>query len=589
MAHDAAHIDMRKVIQYLLRESFKDRKLFIVLIMLPISTLCISTALPYIVSKILAGLAQAGAHYDWQVMLIYFVVFALVGVVANRIGFLLLLTIQARTLERVQNDVLHNLLKKGNDFYANHMTGKITSDATGLGSAFIQFQDVLAINAIPFVITMVAGILLVLVNSVVLGIGLAVMTACVVAGALYSSHKRAPLREARHEAQRQQRGYFADIIINNQAVKTFAQERYEEKQHGHLNRLLRDHRLTDWRLVSIDGNNRIIIILLLQALFVTLIAINVSRDPALLATGIFSFAFTITLSNRLFEISTMIRQVEHAITEASSMVEIMDVPPSISDAQTAKALEVTNGDIVFDNVHFAYEESQGDKLFADLNLAIKAGEKIGLVGHSGGGKTTITKLLLRFIDATEGQILIDNQDIAQVTQESLRRNISYVPQEPLLFHRSLKENIRYGNQTATDKDIEHVAKLAHAHKFIANLPDGYDTLVGERGVKLSGGQRQRVAIARAMLKDAPILLLDEATSALDSESEILIQDALWKLMEGKTAIVIAHRLSTIQRMDRIIVLENGKIIEQGPHKELLKQNGTYAKLWSHQSGGFIEE
>jgi ATP-binding cassette, subfamily B, bacterial len=222
-------------------------------------------------------------------------------------------------------------------------------------------------------------------------------------------------------------------------------------------------------------------------------------------------------------------------------------------------------------------------------LAIKPGEKIGLVGPSGGGKSTLTRLLLRFEDITSGTIAIDGQNVAGVTQQSLRRAISYVPQEPLLFHRTIADNIRYGLDDASIEDIQRAATLAYADDFIGELPEGYDTIVGERGVKLSGGQRQRIAIARAILKDAPILVLDEATSALDSESEVYIQRALWKLMENRTTIVVAHRLSTIQKMDRIIVLEDGAITEQGTHAELIKRKGTYSKLWNHQSGGFIEE
>jgi ATP-binding cassette subfamily B protein len=199
------------------------------------------------------------------------------------------------------------------------------------------------------------------------------------------------------------------------------------------------------------------------------------------------------------------------------------------------------------------------------------------------------RLMLRFNDIDGGEILIDGQNIAHIAQDDLRKSIAYVPQEPIMFHRSLLENINYGRQDATKEEVIQAAKMAHAHDFILQLPEGYNTLVGERGVKLSGGQRQRIAIARAMLKDAPILVLDEATSALDSDSEVLIQDSLWKLMEGRTAIVIAHRLSTIQKMDRIIVLEDGKIEEEGKHKDLLASGGTYAKLWAHQSGGFIDE
>ncbi len=233
--------------------------------------------------------------------------------------------------------------------------------------------------------------------------------------------------------------------------------------------------------------------------------------------------------------------------------------------------------------------SKQDARIQDLKRRIKPGEKVGLVGHSGSGKTTLTRILLRFSDIQDGEITIDGQNISHISQDDLRRSISYVPQEPLLFHRSIKENITYGRPDASEEAMRVIARKAHADDFIDKLPKKYETLVGERGVKLSGGQRQRIAIARAMLKNAPILVLDEATSALDSESEALIQDALWKLMEGRTAIVIAHRLSTIQRMDRIVVLDNGRIVEQGSHKELIRQNGTYAQLWIRQSGGFIEE
>jgi len=251
-------------------------------------------------------------------------------------------------------------------------------------------------------------------------------------------------------------------------------------------------------------------------------------------------------------------------------------------------LHVEKGTIIFDGMSFTHGEKT-DPLFTHFSLTIPAGQKVGLVGHSGAGKSTVASLLLRFIDIDMGTITIDGQDIATVTQKSLHKSIAYVPQEPLLFHRSLRDNIAYGKQEATDKEIVQAAKQANALEFISDLPLGFDTLVGERGIKLSGGQRQRIAIARAILKDAPVLVLDEATSALDSESEVLIQDALSKLMKGRTSIVIAHRLSTIAKLDRIVVLENGRVIEDGSHSQLLTKGGTYAKLWSHQSGGFIEE
>jgi ATP-binding cassette subfamily B protein len=283
----------------------------------------------------------------------------------------------------------------------------------------------------------------------------------------------------------------------------------------------------------------------------------------------------------------VIRNIERSLADAHEMTEILLTPKFVIDKPNASEFVPDNGAIAFSNVSFSYDSRAN--LFDGLNLTIKPGEKIGLVGPSGGGKTTITKLILRLSDISSGQIIVDTQNIAEVQQDTLREHIAFVPQEPILFHRTLADNIRYGNENATDEELLRAAKLAHADEFISALPLKYETLVGERGVKLSGGQRQRVAIARAMLRKARILVLDEATSALDSESEALIQDALWKLMKGRTAIVIAHRLSTIQKMDRIVVLDKGQIVEQGTHAELVKYKGMYAKLWAHQSGGFLQE
>jgi ATP-binding cassette subfamily B multidrug efflux pump len=266
-------------------------------------------------------------------------------------------------------------------------------------------------------------------------------------------------------------------------------------------------------------------------------------------------------------------------------------PIALSDRADARALKITRGEIRFEDIRFGYGRQSG--LIDGLTLDVRPGEKIGLVGRSGAGKSTLVNLLLRFFDLESGRILIDGQDIAAVSQESLRTQISMVTQDTSLLHRSIRDNIRYGCPDASDSEVIAAAQMAHAHEFIVDLEDwkgrrGYDAHVGERGVKLSGGQRQRAAIARVILKDAPILVLDEATSALDSEVEAAIQTSLGTLMQGRTVIAIAHRLSTIAQMDRLIVLDRGRIVEQGTHDELLGHNGHYAMLWRRQSGGFID-
>lgn len=292
------------------------------------------------------------------------------------------------------------------------------------------------------------------------------------------------------------------------------------------------------------------------------------------------------MSGTLIFIGRAFNSTSRTIGEIKEGFDELLVPFEITDAHDALPLAVRKGEIAWENVTFKYDSNT---VFDQFNLTITPGQRVGLVGSSGAGKTTFVSLLLRQHELTGGAITIDGQNIAEVTQDSLRQAIAVVPQEPALFHRTIKENIAYGKPDATEEEIIEVAKKAQAHDFISALPEGYTTLVGERGVKLSGGQKQRVAIARAMLKDAPILVLDEATSALDSESEVAIQKALHTLMAGKTVIAIAHRLSTLREMDRIIVLEAGKIIEDGTHETLKEYGGTYQRLWDHQAGGFLVE
>jgi ATP-binding cassette subfamily B protein len=293
-------------------------------------------------------------------------------------------------------------------------------------------------------------------------------------------------------------------------------------------------------------------------------------------------SYMFSLFDILWNLGKSLTRAMKAMTDMQEVVDIFDTPIDIVDPRKPEKLKINEGRVIFKEISFSYKG--GISVFKDFNLEIAPGEHIGLVGHSGAGKSTITRLLLRFSDIKEGKIIIDGQDIKNITQNDLRSMISYVPQESILFHRTIGENIAYSRPSATREEIIDVAKKAFAHSFITRLPKGYDTLVGERGIKLSGGERQRIAIARAMLKNSPIVVLDEATSSLDSVSESFIQRAFEKLIKGKTTIVVAHRLSTISKMDRIVVLDNGDIVEMGTHKELLEKNGVYANLWNHQTG-----
>jgi ATP-binding cassette subfamily B protein len=294
------------------------------------------------------------------------------------------------------------------------------------------------------------------------------------------------------------------------------------------------------------------------------------------------------LHSYLVNIGQHVHHLQRSLNELEELVEIHVEEPGIADAPSARPLLVERGDVRFENVTFRYG-GHPTPLYADLSVTIPGGQRVGLVGPSGSGKTTFVKLIQRLYDVTGGRVTIDGQDVREASQQSLRSQVAIVPQEPILFHRTLYENIAYGRPEASQAEVEQAARLANAHDFISRLPHGYGTLVGERGVKLSGGERQRVALARAFLADAPILVLDEATSSLDSESEALIQEAMERLMKGRTALIVAHRLSTVRALDRILVFREGRIIEDGDHAALVADpGGTYRRLFERQSGAVRE-
>jgi ATP-binding cassette subfamily B protein len=375
--------------------------------------------------------------------------------------------------------------------------------------------------------------------------------------------------------------------MNMETVRAFAAEEREAAEHK--SRVAEQRRLSvrSWDYANLRIDTVVAPMYVLTNALGLFVAIGLGGGQLGVEAIVVTFTYYWSATRVMFEFNQIYRRLESSMTEAAQFTELLLTPPTVSDPVSPEPLRAAAADVQFEHVTFSHDG--GVLLFTGLDLVIPDGTKIGLVGRSGGGKSTLTKLLLRLMDVQGGRILIGGQDISRITQADLRGLISYVPQDPAMFHRTLRENIAFGRPGASEADIRRAAEAAHVTEFVDALPAGLDTVVGERGIKLSGGQRQRVALARAILRDAPILLLDEATSALDSESEILVQDALWRLMEGRTALVVAHRLSTVARMDRLVVLDGGRIVEQGTHAELLAAQGAYAALWAHQSGGFLDD
>ena len=389
------------------------------------------------------------------------------------------------------------------------------------------------------------------------------------------------------EARSQMLGNIVDVVSNILTVKLFARKKYESLVlKNYLQDTIKKDQNLHWYLIKIKSFQGMTITVLIAIMLWLLIGF---RAEKLITIGDFALVLTLTLTlvDETYYLAKEMVSFSEELGTCSQAISILTTPHDTVDAPNAPSIKITKGEIIFDRVNFRYRK--GHDLFTDKSITIASGEKVGLVGFSGSGKSTFVNLILRFFDIESGKILIDGQNIEKVTQDSLRSQIAMIPQDPALFHRSLMDNIRYGRIDATDEEVYEASEQAHCDEFISHMKQGYDALVGERGVKLSGGQRQRIAIARAIVKNAPILILDEATSALDSVTENLIQDSLARLMKGRTSIVIAHRLSTLFNMDRILVFDQGQVIEDGTHAELITFGGHYAKLWNMQAGGFLKD
>ncbi len=474
-------------------------------------------------------------------------------------------------------------------FHNDRFSGSLVSQTNKFVWAFERLTDVFIWDLLPMVtfIVMVVVILLPQVPWFALGVLVFTVIYALISAACFRKISKFNSDEAAAESK--QTGQLADSITNITSVKSYAGEKHERERYAKFSRNTMKCGLnlmgaTIKRDIMFNFVQMGITALILVFLLVGREWLGVS-----IATLILIVNYAQSIQGELWSINSILKNFNRVFGDAHDMTLILDMEDDVVDAEDAKPLVLEEAAVDFDRIDFKHKDAK-TAIFKDFSLEVKPGERIGLVGVSGSGKTTLTKLLLRFADVQAGKITISGQDIKKITQQSLRENIAYVPQETALFHRTIAENIAYGKLDAKPEEIVWAAKQANADEFIRELPQGYETLVGERGIKLSGGQRQRIAIARAILKDAPILVLDEATSALDSESEALIQDALEKLMKGRTSIVIAHRLSTVAGLDRIVVMADGKIVEQGRHTELLKkEQGVYRGLWGRQSGAFMEE
>jgi ATP-binding cassette, subfamily B, bacterial len=560
---------------------------FLMLFCIPVGVLFIDTLLPYFLSQAIGGLAEQKTDITQQ-NLIFGAIVGVIGAIINFVGFRSMSIHEADVIADLREDTFSKLINKDQEFFSNQKIGAMTSRFIDFVRSEVSIQDLAIIRTFGFVLSVGGGVIILATQSLVAAGIILLLIVGLLLQVRWSAKKRAPWRHERKELVSEIHGAAADTLTNNVIVKTFAAEDREIKHLNKLTDRFRKIYKKDIGFVSAEGSARVAIMTVVQIVAIGVAASMASSGTISLATAIFMLAYLQRIGSQLFVLGDIINGYDQAFLDAAPMTEMLHQEDIVKDKSHAVPLELKTSDITFNNVSYHYADSE-EKVLKNLSLTIPTGQKIGLVGHSGAGKTTITQLLLRFSDVTDGVISIGGQDLRDVTQHSLREHIAYVPQEPMLFHRTLRENIAYGNPDATDDEVRDAAEKAYATEFIDKLPHGFETTVGERGVKLSGGQRQRIAVARAILKDAPILVLDEATSALDSESEKLIQQSLETLMKGRTSIVIAHRLSTIAKLDRIIVMDQGKIVEDGSHKELLEKGGIYANLWNHQSGGFIEE
>lgn len=586
------HKQSRSVFYYYGRATLKHPVALVVVLASAITNQLMYVFAPLYLKRIVDTFAAGGPTEERYAIvlqaLVIYGAFEIAGWLLMRIRAFTTNFMAIRIMANLANEAFGNLMRHSHEFFINNFVGSLTQKVTRYSRAYTQMFDILVANMLPVLVYSVGSIVVVYTRSPILGLILGGWVIAFLLVQYFLTRWKRAIRAARVAAETRMSGSVSDVVGNQSAVALFAAAEAERGEFATV--------VATWHAATLRAWNSTQIIQSVQAALGVGIEVGLLFMLAhywqlgLVTVGDFVLVqvYVMAIVNGVWGIGNALQALFEGVADAQEMVDIFELEPTVRDTANAGLLKTAAGEIRFDQVSFSYN-SDRDILKA-LDLTIRGGEKVAFVGPSGAGKSTVIKLLLRQYDVTSGAISIDGQDIREVTQDSLHEAIAFVPQESVLFHRTLRENIAYGKRDATEEEIIAAAKAAHCHDFIAALPEGYGTYVGERGVKLSGGERQRVAIARAILKNAPILVLDEATSSLDSESEALIQDALAKLMEGKTVIAIAHRLSTIMKMDRIIVMEGGAMVLSGTHNELLAQESNlYKKLWEIQAGSFVAD
>ncbi|MFD7052270.1 ABC transporter ATP-binding protein [Streptomyces mirabilis] len=577
-------------LRYYGRELARLRRLTAPAMLLPaLGNIGINYIAPLIVAK-LVGRIAGDAGISIGSTLPYVLGFAGVLLLAEmlwRLGLHCLNRLDALGIEQLYVIGMDELFAKDAAFFHDNFAGSLTKRVLSFASRFEEFVDTMTFQVVGSFVPLVFGAVVLWRYEPLLVVGLLAMIALTALCVLPLIRRRQALVDQREEAIARVSGHVADSLMNMDTVRAFAAEEREAAEHRSRVAASRRLMLRSWDYGNLRIDTLVAPMSVLTNALGLLLAVALGGGSHGVEAVVVAFTYYSNATRIMFEFNQIYRRLESSMTEAAQFTELLLKPPTVLDPKTPEALLSRAADVRFEQVTFAHAGAR--PLFEGLDLAVPSGAKIGLVGRSGGGKTTLARLLLRMTDIDSGRILIGGQDISRLRQADLRGLMAYVPQDPAMFHRTLRDNIAFARPDATEAEIRRAAEAAHVTEFADALPDGFDTMVGERGVKLSGGQRQRVALARAILRDAPILLLDEATSALDSDSEILVQEALWRLMEGRTALVVAHRLSTVATMDRLVVLDRGRIIEQGTHQELLASEGAYAKLWQHQSGGFLDD